>query len=249
MPAWSWRIPFCIGFLACVLGMYARKKLPETGAYKELFNLRKLEKIPLLAVLKNSKVQILQTMSLAAFVGIYIYICNIWWTTYAVTNHYFSTTEAKLLTTIGQGCVVAMTPLMALLAERFGGKLIMRIGLVGAIFFAPLFFLTSSKQIFCLTLLFQLIYAICDAMVTAPMFRFLASLFPAATRCSGQALGWNISVAIFGGTAPLLAQYLFLNNLGLLPAVYISFSAIIALFMVSYNKPITYKSNNSKFGS
>lgn len=237
MPAWSWRIPFCIGFLACLLGMYARKKLPETMVYKNLLDACKLEKAPLLAVLKNHKAQILQTMSLAAFVGIYIYICNIWWTTYVVANHYFSTTDAKLLTTIGQGCVVIATPLMAMLAERLGGKLIMKIGFIGAVFFAPLLFFTSSKQFFCLTLLLQIIYAICDAMVTAPMFRFLSSIFPAATRCSGQALGWSVSVAIFGGTAPLLAQYLFLHNLGFLPAIYVSFSAIVALFMCTIYQP------------
>lgn len=231
MPIWTWRIPFCMGFLACLLGLYVRKKLPETKAYKNLLDSCKLEKIPLLTVLKNNKWQILQTMSLAAFVGIYIYICNIWWTTYVVTKHYFSISEAKLLTTIGQGCVVIVTPLMAMLAEKFGGKLIMRVGLIGATFFAPLLFLTSHTQIFYLVLLLQIIYALCDAMVTAPMFKFLSGLFPAATRCSGQAIGWSVSVAIFGGTAPLLSQYLLINNLGFLPAVYVSLSAIIALFM------------------
>lgn len=231
MPAWSWRVPFCIGFFACLLGLYVRKKLPETTAYNNLICSHKLEKIPLFSALKNHKIQILQTMSLAAFVGIYIYICNIWWTTYVVEQNYFSNSEAKFLTTIGQGCVVMLTPLMAILAERYGGKLIMKIGLVGAIFFAPLFFLISSTQVFYLALFFQIIYALCDAMVTAPMFRFLSSIFPASIRYSGQAFGWSVSAAVFGGTAPLLAQCMFLNGLGFLPSLYVSLSAIAALFM------------------
>jgi MHS family proline/betaine transporter-like MFS transporter len=231
MPTWTWRIPFFIGSFACLLGFYIRKNLSETAEYSDLNRTHNLEKLPLITVLTNYKIQILQTAALAAFVGIYIYICNIWWASYVVEQHYFSNLEAKTLTIIGQGSVVILIPFMAILAERYSGRLIMSLGFVGAIIIAPLLFFASSTQIFYMVLAMHIVYAICNSAVTAPMFKFLADIFPASIRYTGQALGWNVSVALFGGTAPLFAQYLFSQGLNFLPGIYVSLSALTALSM------------------
>lgn len=238
MPGWAWRIPFCLGFLVCLLGLRARRLLPESPAYKNLRQTHQVEKTPLLTLIKHHKLPILQTMALAAFVGIYIYTCNIWWASFVVTQHYYNPLQAKLLITIGQGSVVVFTPLVAMLADRCNYRMIMRTGFIAAALFAPLLFVVSSWQLFWLTMIFQILYALCNALVTAPMFSFLASIFPPAIRCSGQAVGWSIAAAIFGGTAPMLAQYLLLQQLALLPFLYVSISAMLALIMcTSFEAP------------
>lgn len=43
------------------------------------------------------------------------------------------------------------------------------------------------------------------AVFTGPLAATLVSLFPAETRCTGLSIGHNLSMALFGGTAPFIA--------------------------------------------
>lgn len=237
MPSWAWRVPFCVGFIACLLAIYIRQHLTETTEYQQTKQANMVTQTPFLVALKHYKKPLLQTMSLAAFVGIYIYTCNIWWVTYVIQHGYFSVLQAKTLVTIGQGSVVIFTPLLAIAAERYGGKLIMNIGFTGAACIAPLLFWFSSQQYLYSTTMAHIAYAFCNAAVTANMFKFLTDAFPASIRCTGQAVGWNFSVAIFAGTAPLLAQYAVTHGLNFMPMLYVSVSALIAWISCSMFLP------------
>ena len=67
----------------------------------------------------------------------------------------------------------------------------------------------------------------------------MVEMFPTKTRFSGVAVGYNISMAVFGGTAPLISTWLMdkTNHDVIMPAYYlmamarVSFSA--ALFVRS----------------
>ena len=42
----------------------------------------------------------------------------------------------------------------------------------------------------------------------APLFAFMAEMFPTRLRTSSVSIGYNASVMIFGGTAPFIATFL-----------------------------------------
>ena len=61
----------------------------------------------------------------------------------------------------------------------------------------------------------------------------LAELFPTRVRYGGFSIGYNISVAIFGGAAPFFATYLIsLTGNPLSPAFYVIFGAVATLLTV-----------------
>jgi MHS family proline/betaine transporter-like MFS transporter len=58
----------------------------------------------------------------------------------------------------------------------------------------------------------------------------MAKIFPVQTRVTGMALGYNISVPLFGGFAPLIAQSLIeLTGSKLSPSFYLIGTALVSL--------------------
>ena len=50
--------------------------------------------------------------------------------------------------------------------------------------------------------------AILIAAGAAPLFSFMAEMFPTTVRSSSISIGYNASVMLFGGTAPFISTYL-----------------------------------------
>jgi MHS family proline/betaine transporter-like MFS transporter len=62
----------------------------------------------------------------------------------------------------------------------------------------------------------------------------LAELFPTRVRYGGFSIGYNISVAIFGGAAPFFATYLIsLTGNPLSPAFYLIAAAVASLITIA----------------
>ena len=212
MPGWAWRIPFFIGFFGCLIGFYFRFNLPETKAFTaQKESNQSYDRYPLQHS-KGQLLSLLQCFLIASFVGIYIYICNLWWVAFAIQKGYFSNANAHMISTLGILCVVIMTPIFAYFTDKYSNaKTMLRWGLFLAIFITPSIFLLTSTGNILLGLFAQLIYAIGNILVTAVMFRFLCTRFPVNTRYSSLGISWSFAVAIIGGTAPLIAQYFTFN--------------------------------------
>lgn len=234
MPSWAWRVPFYLGACVCGVGFYIRHRLSETTIYNHLVATRSVVSIPFLTVIKHYKKPLLKTSAVGIFVALYIYIYNIWWITDVTKENYFTYLEAQSLATFGQGCVVILTPLLAWIAEKRSGKFVLQAGLAGSIVVGPLLFTVSAHQLFYWAMATYFLYAVFLAAVTATMFKYFSDIFPPAIRYTGQALGWNIGVAVFGGSAPLVAQILSFHHLTFIAIIYVIFSSLIALLAVSY---------------
>jgi MFS transporter, MHS family, proline/betaine transporter len=66
-----------------------------------------------------------------------------------------------------------------------------------------------------------------------PFFAVVVTLFPTAQRYTGLSAGYNISAALFGGTAPLVATFLIeWSGNTLSPSLYLSLCALISLGVI-----------------
>lgn len=230
MPAWAWRVPFFLSVVGCYVSYYVRYSLLETKSYLEYCQPTINIRTHLKRLFAEHKRALLSTMAVAGFVGVYIYTCNIWWVSYVVLNHFFTATEAKLLGTFGQGMVVLLTLLAAKWAEKNHPKQIMLVGLAMTLFVVPMIFLVPVLKNIPIMMMVEILYATCIAWVSATMFPYLQTLFPPNIRYTGQAVGWNMSVALFGGTAPLIAQFLSTMNIVYI-ILYVLFFALAAMLM------------------
>ena len=66
---------------------------------------------------------------------------------------------------------------------------------------------------------------------------FLAELFPTKNRYSGFAVSFNLSNALFGGTAPFVATLLIAKTgSNLAPGFYLMAAALVSLVAVAYSR-------------
>jgi MHS family proline/betaine transporter-like MFS transporter len=76
----------------------------------------------------------------------------------------------------------------------------------------------------------QAIVGVLLAAILAPMPALLAELFPLATRGSGLAISYNVSVTIFGGFAPLIVTWLIgATGNKVSPSFYVLATAVVSL--------------------
>ena len=235
MPTWFWRVPFYLGFVGCSVGLYFRLSMTESPKFETI----RLGKLFFNGIeeFKNSSRELIQCFFVAAFVGVYIYICNLWWVSYVIQRGFLSSQSAHWVATFGMAIVTVLTPVAALVADRVGTQKLLKIGLGSSIITVPLiFYLTGLSSIY-FALCAQVLYAFSNILVTGSMFRYLVDIFPVNIRYTGMGVAWSFSVTIFGGTAPLLAQYLAidLENIGYV-MIYICVIALIALFCISFLK-------------
>ncbi len=95
--------------------------------------------------------------------------------------------------------------------------------------------IVAAFVIFAIGYLMQLPYAFADATLCAPIFRIVNQLFPPSVRYTGASFSWSVSMAIFGGTAPLVSTWLqSVTSLSYAPAIYIVLGGVTGLFGLSY---------------
>lgn len=239
MPIWAWRLPFLLGACSCCCALYFRKKVSESPAFLKIKAEQRNN--PLAALFKGHKTSMAKALCFISATGVYLYIMNIYYSTHLAQYTTLTSTQMKIIVTFGQGMVVLFIALIARVADKFDEQRILTFGFIGFFIAAPLVYFVPMSNSFILILLAQTAYALCDALVSVPLFKILNSLFPTQVRYSGISASWNISMALFGGTAPLVASYLQqqLNNPAA-PILYILLAASIALFALGKQSKIPY---------
>ncbi len=181
-------------------------------------------------MIKHHKLALFQVAAFSAYLGINIYICNLYLPSFLMQKGNIPADQATFLCTIGLIFTVVLYPLFGLLADKTSGKSVMKFGLYTSLVGAPLLFFAGTYDSIPLFITAQGIFALWSAAVGAPVYKFLYDLFPTSVRYSGTTVAWSISIAIFGGTAPMFAQYLVgILNWTIAPALYVSLVSAITL--------------------
>ena len=227
LAIWGWRVPFALGLLIVPVGLYIRRRLPETleapgsrGSAAVLGLLWSKHRLPLmLAIL------ILMGLTISAYVSIYM-------TTYALTTLGMPASKA-MLATIVNGAVMAAGALSGgRLSDRFGRKWVMivpRIVLAAAVYPVFLFLMnvkTTSALLFVTT-----VVSLLGSLSAAAALTAVTEAFPNRVRSSGLAIAYAIAVAVFGGTTQFVIAWLIgATGERLSTAYYVIVTSIISLW-------------------
>ena len=237
LTAWGWRLPFLAGFLIGLFGLWMRRDMPETPEFKQLREEGEVTANPILEVLRHHSREIAHVAALVAIMGGGFYMLFVWWPTYLTKMVKPPIFHALLVNTIAMLLYVGLIPLVGLLSDRIGRKVILAFaGLMLAVLAYPLFCWTDHS-IFAGALAAQLTFALFMSGTAAPLPAAMVEMFPARTRFSGVAIGYNITLGVVGGTAPLVSTWLVsLTGDIAAPAYY-----LIALALVSFTAALFLK--------
>lgn len=230
MNSYGWRIPFLIAGVLGVVGLYIRMRLGDTPEFENLRDEGEVSSSPLKEAFTTSWRPILQIAGLVVIHNVGFYIVFTYLPTYFTKTLEFTKTNAFVSIIIASTVAIILIPPLGALSDRIGRKPLLIAGAVGfAVFAYPLFMLLNTGSLAAAIAAHAALAAIESVFVSASLAAG-AELFATRVRSSGYSIGYNVSVAIFGGTAPYVATWLVAETGNVLaPAFYVIAVAIITL--------------------
>jgi MFS transporter, MHS family, proline/betaine transporter len=233
MNAYGWRIPFLLAGVLGAVGLYIRLRLRDTPEFEELRDEGELSSSPLKEALTTSWRPILQIAGLVIIHNVGFYTVFTFLPSYFTKTLEFTKMDAFLSITIASVVALILIPPLGALSDRVGRKRLLIAGAVGFIVFTyPLFLLLNSGSL-AAAIAGHAGLAAVEAVFASTALAAGAELFATRVRSGAYSIGYNISVAIFGGTAPYVATWL-TDRTGneLAPAYYVVIAAIVSLATV-----------------
>ena len=234
---WAWRIPFALGVLIAFVGIMIRKHLPESNAN----DTDSSTVMPITEIFQKHLSAFIKVflMNLPFAVGFYtVFIYNPIWMQQFLHDSKQYTLEINSIALI---VAMLVMPLSAILSNKIGRKPLLLFATGGLTLFSwPLYHFMLSDLPFH-TLIGQSFFALFIGIFMGTIGVVMVELFSRNIRVSAVSIAFNISFAVFGGTAPMIATWLIhstQDNLSL--AWYLSASALIS-FLTILTIDETYK--------
>jgi len=229
--AWGWRIPFVIGAICALIGLYMRYKIEETDSF---VNERKteLKRHPLMGLWKHPR-QVLTVVGLTMGGTLAFYTYSTYMQKFMVNTIGLPKDVATLISAATLFIFMLVQPLIGLLSDHMGRRpILIAFGVLGMLFTLPILNALSHA-----TNVWQIFFLITFALLIVSGYTSInavvkAELFPAEIRALGVGFPYALTVSIFGGSAEYIA--LSLKNHGHESWFYGYVTICIALSLLFY---------------
>jgi MFS family permease len=227
---WGWRVPFALSIILVGIGLWIRLGILETPVFQKLLDSKKIEKAPILEVIKKQPREIILSalLRLSEQAPFYIFTAFV----YAYTVGTLKMERSFILTAVCvAACVSFFTiPIAGHLSDKIGRKNMYMIGVVVMGLFGFLYFGMVDTAAPALVFVAIVLSLIPHDLQYGPQAALIAESFPPSLRYSGSSLGYQLASIIAGGPAPLIATALFAAyHTGYAIAIYIAVLAVISL--------------------
>ncbi len=231
LSAWGWRIPFLIGGVLGIIGVWMRRTIPETEQFEENKEKARALRNPLLTTLREHPRAVGQLVGFTLLSTLCYYTFFSALTPFATNVRGAAPNDVFVALSVATALFVVLQYPMGALADRFGRRPQLLIWAAAtAVLIVPLSTLIGPGiggllVVFCVGLgLYTMMTSIAPAV--------MSELFPTELRGLGIGAWYNLTVAVFGGTAPLVIQLL--GGAGLAEAFfwYVAAGAAVAFLVI-----------------
>ncbi|MFC4001429.1 MFS transporter [Prauserella oleivorans] len=203
MNAWGWRLPFLLGGVLGLIGLWLRSTLAETEQFQDNKAVARRVRRPLLTTLREHPKAVGQLVGFTMLSTLCYYTFFSALTPFAVNSRGADDVDVFLALSIATALFVALQYPMGALSDRFGRKpQLLAWSAATAVLIVPLSTLVRPGLggllvVFCVGLgLYTAMTSIAPAI--------MSEMFPTSLRALGIGAWYNLTVATFGGTAPLI---------------------------------------------
>lgn len=236
--AWGWRTGYWVGTLLCVVSLLIRITLPETPNFQKIQQEKISHRVSIgklfrdVSTLKN----LFLVFCLASCWGVFYQILFIWMPTYLNDVQHLTHAATLQINSIFIFLFACLVLCVGYCADYVNRKFLLSLSALLLLLAAyPSFLLLSSGSLFhvyCAMAIFTVIFS----LFIPTAFVCMVEAFHTQVRYTGLSFGFNLGLAIFGGTCPLIATWLIeVTGNTVAPAFYMmlfaGFVLVIAFFI------------------
>ena len=227
---WGWRVPFLFSFVLIFVGLYIRLGIVETPAFRTLVEKRKIERQPVVTVIKRNPKEIILSalVRMSEQAPFYVYTSFI----FAYGTGVLGLDRNSVLVPVLVAALLSaiVIPASGALSDRFGRKPVYLVGVIGTGIWGFVYFGLLDMKIGVVAFVAIALSLIFHDIQYGPQAAMIAEGFPTPVRYSGSSIGYQLASVIAGGPAPLIAAALLGAYHSSLPiAGYILVCAVISL--------------------
>ncbi|WP_341644192.1 MFS transporter [Thauera sp. SDU_THAU2] len=209
MLSWGWRIPFLASVVLLLVGWFIRVKVAESPDFEQMQTKGDKVEMPALVVLRRYPKEVLTVIGGRLAEVTWFYTVVTFSLAYATGTLGIPRTVMLDATVWGAAAAMFTMPLFGVLGDRIGFKWIFMAGALGIMLFAPVFFtMLQSKDVGTITAAVVIAVGGVYAALYGPQGGLFSAQFPPEVRYSGISMAVQVSGAIGGGLAPLVATAL-----------------------------------------
>ena len=241
MNSWGWRVPFLIALPLGAIGLYLRLKIEDTPMFKALVSAAEADPTPLRSSIGEQFKWIAVAFGATLTYGVGFYTVMSYMPTYLKKVTDFGAGEMFVVTAAILLTHIAALPLCGSLSDRIGRKPVLIAASAALVVVTyPAFVLISEGRNMFVAILAGAVMGALIAGAAAPLFAYMAEMFPTRLRTRSVSIGYNASVMIFGGTAPFISTFL-IDRTGsnVAPSFYLvaaAAGAVLTLFLAPTNE-------------
>jgi MFS family permease len=245
---WGWRLPFALSIVLVGVGLWIRLGILETPVFQKLLDEDKVEKAPILEVIKKQPKEIILSALLRMSEQAPFYIFTAFVFAYAVGTLKMDR-NFILIAVMVAACVEFITiPLAGHISDRIGRRRMFLIGAAVTGLFGFLYFGMIDTAIPSAVFIAIVLSLIPHGMQYGPEAALIAESFTPRLRYSGSSLGYQLASIIAGGPSPLIATALFAAyHSGYAIAIFIAACAVISLVAAAFMPDYTGKDISAEY--
>lgn len=203
MLAWGWRVPFILGVVLVIVGVYIRRNVDETPSFQAT------RKAPVNEPVVSGLGLGVLAFGFTIFWTVAYYALLAWMPTF--TQRYAGLTPSQALwcNTVGLIAMVIAIPLWGALSDRVGRRPLLLASAIGIGVLAwPLFSLMANIGGIAVVMPIQILLGVLLALYSGPGPAAISEIFPTHLRSTWMSAGYTVAAAVFGGFAPFMATWL-----------------------------------------
>jgi MFS family permease len=246
VESFAWRIPFIISFFFGIGALLLRINCQESPVFKKMREEKRVLSSPIYFSIRNFAWSLILTCLVGSVLAVAIYLLIGYFPSYFQISKHMAFSQSMIVSFIGLLVLTICVPVIGWLSDIVGHIKILCFGVLCFLVFSYFIFDIASRGSLYSAIASVVLIALILSPIAASIIVTISSIFPANVRYSSVSIGYNMSMSIFGGTAPLASIFLCKHMKSeLAPSVLLVFTSIltlIALFFLNNKKIEAMKS-------